>query len=323
MPCCRRGRTAAASSPWPEPRATAVDAALDLDRLKAGDEAEWSRAERIYAPRLHAYVSRRVRDREACEDVVQESFLVAVRNIARVDPALGFEAYLFNIVGTRTIDWMRRRRPVQFSGLGLEDSAANFDFVAAPPETPSAVVRRSELEEGASALLGAAARAWCRESFDAGAFERVAVLEALLVRGARNKDVAARFGHADDTVVAGIKFRALKRIAELVDELSQGGTMREAVRAHLAQEERGPDVDFAAAWSVARAACPPREWLADLAAGRSGPAQVHVRLHAPDCAACAAELDALRRDPDGREAAGLLSKLAERTREERRRARGG
>lgn len=299
-----------------------MDAALDLDRLKAGDEAEWSRAERIYAPRLHAYVSRRVRDRDACEDVVQESFLVAVRNIARVDPALGFEAYLFNIVGTRTIDWMRRRRPVQFSGLGMEESAANFDFVAAPPDTPSAVVRRDELAEGARALLGAAARAWCRESFEAGAYERVAVLEALLVRGVRNKDAAARFGHADDTVVAGIKFRALKRIAELVDELAQGGSLRAEVQAHLAHEERGPDVDFAAAWSAARAGCPPREWLADLAAGRQGPQQVHVRLHAPECAACAAELDALKRDPEGREAAGLLEKLAERTRAERKRARG-
>lgn len=225
-----------------------MEASLDLDRLKAGDDAEWSRAERIYAPRLHAYAARRVRDRDACDDIVQESFLVAVRNIARVDPALGFEAYLFNIVGTRTIDWMRRRRPVQFSGLGMEESAANFDFVAAPPETPSAVVRRDELEERARALLGAAAREWCRESFEAGAFERVAVLEALLVRGVRNKDAALRFGHSDDTVVAGIKFRALKRIAELVDQLGQGGSVRDAVRAHLAHEERGPDVDFAAAW---------------------------------------------------------------------------
>lgn len=299
-----------------------MDEALDLDRLKAGDEAEWSRAERIYAPRIHASVSRRVRDRDACDDIVQESFLVAVRNIARVDPALGFEAYLFNIVGSRTIDWLRRRRPVQFSGLGMEDSAANFDFVAAPPETPSSVVRRDELEERARALLGAAAREWCRECFAAGSFERVAVLEALLVRGVRNKDAAARFGHADDTVVAGIKFRALKRIAELVDELSQGGTVRESVRAHLAQEERGPDVDFAAAWSAARAACPPREWLAALAAGAGGPEQAHVRLHAPECAACAAELDALRRDPEGREAQAALEKLAQRTRDERRRARG-
>lgn len=269
----------------------------DLARLQAGDEAEWSRVERMYAPRLAAYLARRVRDREAREDIVQECFLVAVRNIARVDPALGFEPYLFNILSTRTIDWMRRQRPVQLSGLGMEESAASFDFVAAPPETPSSIVRRDELEENARRLLGAAARAWCQESFTAQAFERVAVVEGLLVRGQRNKDVAARLGHRDDTVVAGIKFRALKRLAELVDELAQGSSVKAAVLAHLAHEERGPDVDFAAAWSAARAACPPRAWMLGLVQQASTPEQVHVRLHVPDCAGCSVELDALRRDP--------------------------
>jgi hypothetical protein len=89
----------------------------------------------------------------------------------------------------------------------------------------------------------------------------------------------------------------LKRLAELVDELAQGSSVKAAVLAHLAHEERGPDVDFAAAWSAARAACPPRAWMLGLVQQASTPEQVHVRLHVPDCAGCSVELDALRRDP--------------------------
>lgn len=289
-----------------------MEAPVDLARLKARDDAEWRRVEISYAPRLYAYVARRVKDREAREDIVQESFLVAVRNIERVDPALGFEAYLFNILGSRVIDWLRRKRPVQLTGLGLEESAAHFDFVAAPRETPSQVARQAELEEGARILLGAAARAWCRECFEAQAFERVAVFEAVVVRGIRNKDAARRFGHADDGAVAGVKFRGLKRIAELVHELDASGAVKQAVLAHLSHEDRPVDLDFAQAWSEARAACPPREWLSACARKEDGAEQVHVRHHAPDCASCSAELDHLRADPAGSEAASLLEALRRR-----------
>ncbi|MEY2805865.1 MAG: RNA polymerase sigma factor [Planctomycetia bacterium] len=289
-----------------------MDSQVDLARLKARDEAEWRRVEAMYAPRLFAYVARRVKDREAREDIVQECFLVAVRNVERVDPAQGFEAYLFNILGSRVIDWLRRRRPVQLTGLGLEESAAHFDFVAAPRETPSQVARQAELEEGARILLGAAARAWCRECYEAGAFERVAVFEAVVVRGIRNKDAARRFGHPDDAAVAGVKFRGLKRIAELVGALDASGSVKQAVLAHLAHEDRPVDLDFAAAWSEARAACPSRAWLAACARGEGGPEQAHVRHHAPDCASCSAELDHLRADPQGVESAGLLESLRRR-----------
>ncbi|MEY2745829.1 MAG: polymerase sigma-E factor [Planctomycetota bacterium] len=286
-----------------------MDSPIDLARLKALDDAEWRRVEEMYAPRLLAYVARRVKDREAREDIVQDCLLVAVRNIERVDPAQGFEAYLFNILGSRVIDWLRRKRPVQLTGLGLEESAAHFDFVAAPRETPSQVARQAELEDGARILLGAAAREWCREGFEAGAFERVAVFEAVVVRGVRNKDAARRFGHPDDGAVAGVKFRGLKRIAELVQELDASGAVKEAVLSHLSHEDRPVDLDFARAWSEARAACPAREWLENCARGAGGAEQVHVRHHAPDCAACSAELDHLRADPHGLEAASLLERL--------------
>ena len=51
----------------------------DIARLQAYDDAEWLAIEREYAGRLLAYVSKRVKDAQAREDVLQETMLGAVR----------------------------------------------------------------------------------------------------------------------------------------------------------------------------------------------------------------------------------------------------
>ena len=63
----------------------------DITRLQAFDDEEWSRVERHYAGRLFAYAARRVLDGGAREDIVQESFLGAVRGIQSFDDLFTFE----------------------------------------------------------------------------------------------------------------------------------------------------------------------------------------------------------------------------------------
>ena len=80
----------------------------DIARLTRFDDAEWLAVERNYCGRMLAYVARRVRDRQAREDIVQDAFLGAVRGIESFDPAYTFEQYLFGICKNRTIDHLRR-----------------------------------------------------------------------------------------------------------------------------------------------------------------------------------------------------------------------
>ena len=73
----------------------------DVARLQAHDDAEWLAVERTYCGRLAAYVARRIPDRDAREDVIQETFLGAVRGIDDFDPIYTFEQYLFGICRNR------------------------------------------------------------------------------------------------------------------------------------------------------------------------------------------------------------------------------
>lgn len=68
-----------------------------------------------YAGPLHAYALRRLRDRRAAEEVVQDTLVRAWRHADRFDPGRGTEAaWLFSIAGNLVIDRLRRRqaRPV-------------------------------------------------------------------------------------------------------------------------------------------------------------------------------------------------------------------
>jgi RNA polymerase sigma-70 factor, ECF subfamily len=79
-------------------------------------------------------------DAAAAEDIAQESFLAAVRNLDRFDRRRPFGPWLHRIVVNRSIDWTRSRRLRAEVELG--------DYVPAPPEAEldgSALARIADL----------------------------------------------------------------------------------------------------------------------------------------------------------------------------------
>ncbi len=88
--------------------------APDLDdalaRARGGDRAAFGVLYRALAGPLHGYVLANVRRREDAEDVVAQTFLEALRDLAKFtgDPS-GFRSWLFRIATHRTIDLARRR----------------------------------------------------------------------------------------------------------------------------------------------------------------------------------------------------------------------
>ncbi len=274
----------------------------DVAKLAAFDDAEWARVERVYTGRLLAYIARRVTDPEAREDVVQEVFLGAIRGIARFDSAYTFEQYLFGICRNRTIDFLRRRA-VHGVGVGEGDDGeasseeVSLEELVSDDPSPSRVVRAADLAGHARGVLAEVLREWVQETWAAGEFERLMVIEALLRGGWRNRDTWERFGMRDETAIAGVKFRALKRMRALAESRDAGGALTSA----FSDEEGAPTVDIAEVWRSARVSCPARHWLARGLAGtlEEGP-RAYVAFHADElgCAVCQANRDDLARLDD-------------------------
>jgi RNA polymerase sigma-70 factor, ECF subfamily len=274
----------------------------DLTLLQAFDDDEWLRVERHYAGRLYAYVARRVLDAQAREDVVQESFLGSVRGIASFDSVFTFEQYLFGICRNRTIDHLRRRKATTLSSSDEDDDRSPIDQLAQEDETPSGIVRADDLRGHGRTLLKEVLRTWVQETWEAGEFRRLMVIEALFSGGWRNRDTWQRFELRDETAVAGIKFRALKRLRELAAQNDPTGSLVPALAQQAGEGEA--HIDVSSVWRQARVSCPARHWLARHQAGslESGPASfIQFHLGEMECPWCVANRDDLERSEDALE----------------------
>jgi RNA polymerase sigma factor (sigma-70 family) len=290
----------------------------DIARLQAREDEEWVRVERTYCGRLLSYALRRTGDHQAAEDVVQETLLGAVRGIDDFDPTYTFEQYLFGICRNRAIDHMRRRR-VRTLQLGPDEEGPQpIEFLAQDGETPSAIVRGRELSERGRELFAQVLREWVEETWSEGEFQRLTILEALLACGWRNRDAWKHFDLRDETAVAGIKFRALKRFRQLAAVRESGGDLLHYLSAaEEGGQQRILDLDVAKLWREKRVSCPARHWIARLVAGTldEGPQQfLRFHLDVTRCGVCLANRDDLSRADREAELELLIERLRESTR---------
>jgi len=70
-----------------------------------------------YQRSLLAYLTRLVSDREAAEDLCQETFIKALRGWSERDPSASVGAWLYRIATNTAYDYLRRRRRIRFTPL--------------------------------------------------------------------------------------------------------------------------------------------------------------------------------------------------------------
>jgi RNA polymerase sigma-70 factor, ECF subfamily len=89
-----------------------------------GSVDDLERLFRAHWPRAHRAALLVTGDAAAAEDIAQEAFLAAVRNLDRFDRRRPFAPWLHRIVVNRSIDWTRARRLRAEVELGDEVAAA-------------------------------------------------------------------------------------------------------------------------------------------------------------------------------------------------------
>ena len=84
-----------------------------VERIRQGETEAWNDLIGLYEGRLRAYVSRRLQNRSAAEDIVQETFIGFLNSLPNYDGRRPLESYLFSISSNKLTDHLRRegRRP--------------------------------------------------------------------------------------------------------------------------------------------------------------------------------------------------------------------
>jgi RNA polymerase sigma-70 factor, ECF subfamily len=111
---------------------------------------------RLHWPRAYRAAYLVVHDSAAAEDIAQEAFLAAIRNLDRFDRNRPFGPWLHRIVVNRAIDWSRARQLRAEAELGetvaAPEPAAPLDssllaaLAALPPDHRAVIVLRHLLE---------------------------------------------------------------------------------------------------------------------------------------------------------------------------------
>ena len=187
---------------------------LLVQQIRQGDQQAWQDMIARYEGRLLAFVDRRLHDRAASEDVVQETFVGFLNSLPNFDDRRELQTYLFTIASYKLTDHLRKagRHPLK----SLPDSNDELlDQQSDHHPTASSRVRQDEREDLENAALtrclGQILRGWQ----DKGDFLRLKVMELLWVKGWANRDVAA-FLDVSEQQVANYRFAAVKKLTELV-----------------------------------------------------------------------------------------------------------
>jgi RNA polymerase sigma-70 factor, ECF subfamily len=204
---------------------------LLIQQIRQGDPRAWETLISRYEGRLLAFVQRRLRDRSATEDVVQETFVGFLNSLPNFDERRELQTYLFTIASHKLTDHLRRsgRHPLRSltdSGSDLLDQQLDQHSGAS---SHARGVERVELESAAiTRCLGQI----LRNLQEKGDYTRLKVLELLWVKGLPNRDVAA-FLDITEQQVANYRFAAVKKLTEQIKgaglspdvfpELQEGG----------------------------------------------------------------------------------------------------
>jgi RNA polymerase sigma-70 factor (ECF subfamily) len=120
---------------------------LPVSEARAGEPAAWDVLFRRYQLPLYVYVFELARDEQASLDIVQETFINAVRHIGGLREDRKFGSWLFGIAHQKCIQRWRKQ--------GREETALE-EFAASPAEVegdPSDLLIKQEQEAEFMALL--------------------------------------------------------------------------------------------------------------------------------------------------------------------------
>ncbi len=183
---------------------------LLVGRVRGGDEDAWREIIDRYEGRLLAFAESRLGQRQAAEDVVQESFLGFLVSLPNYDDATPLESYLFSITAHKLTDALRRsgRRPT--IPLLIPDEDGRSDEPAGRGRRASSMARSAEGRGIERAIIAGCLRELIAQWKTRNEWERLKCIELLLSAGLSNKDVAEQLGISQQAVANHKQFVVLK-----------------------------------------------------------------------------------------------------------------
>lgn len=166
-------------------RAGMLEAAEDaflVDRAVDGDVAAFEVLVRRYAPLMRAYARRVTGSASDADDVLQEAFTQAWRQLADLNDGSVVKSWLMKITGHRSIDLLRRRREY----VPVDESYDLADVAPGPEYAAAASSQMAALRHALDRMPEGQRQCWLLKEMGAQSYDEIAAqlgISSATVRG--------------------------------------------------------------------------------------------------------------------------------------------
>ncbi len=131
----------------------------------------WRRAYLQHGTDILAFLHNRLRNREDAEDLLQETFIKAIRSSDNLRDSTKVRSYLFTIAHNLLINYMKRRREVPFDTRNYDGETSVEMMVEDQGTSPETTANHSQLMEKLNQVLSTLTPAH-RSAFEMGVLEK-------------------------------------------------------------------------------------------------------------------------------------------------------
>ena len=118
-----------------------------IEKTLSGDEEAFAEIVKIYLNQIYNFVFRLAGDCDAADDLTQETFVKAWRNLKKFDQKRNFKTWLFTIAKNTAFDWLKKKKEIPFSTFADEEGESWLENVVDENILPDEILERSDLAE--------------------------------------------------------------------------------------------------------------------------------------------------------------------------------
>ena len=126
-----------------------------VQQAQIGDQGAFEILVNRYSALLYFLICRMVRDEHLAHDVLQRVFLQLYRSLPTLVPGGTLKAWLSQVARHRSIDELRRNRPILFSEIELFPDGGEYAYLTTLPDPDRQPEEQVELRELRQRLLDA------------------------------------------------------------------------------------------------------------------------------------------------------------------------
>ena len=182
--------------------------------LEVSDSSFWMSTFEEHSSAVMAFLTSRTGRRDLAEDLLQETFVRAIRARPKLPDPSGVRSYLFTTAHRLMLSRYRRKRPVLFSEVSEEASRTLEQIVdedAASPESATDLSRFAERLQGVLATLGEAHRS----AFQLAVLEQKPYSEIAFEKGWTVGQVKTNVHRARKKVIGALRDALCPRLESL------------------------------------------------------------------------------------------------------------